>query len=187
MPARVAFWAFKAMTGGKARVRPVDPLGREAISVHHRRLMGRPDLTMDLPAAMAVLLARQTRDSVADPVDHLAAPLKASIAVLQLPILAGPRPTPGMRRAVLLVAAADSIADHSPGRKMLRASPLVAAADLIAEPSLHRTLGLLAVLLRAPHLGAAAALIVALDASALPMMLLAAAAASDSGKLCAFL
>jgi hypothetical protein len=152
--------------------------------------MGRPDPITELRAATAVLLARQTKDSVADPVDHLAVPLKALVAVLKVKFRAGHRPARRIRRAVLLVAAAASIADHSPGRRpaprMGPAVPLVVAAASIAEPSPRRTPGPLAVQLPASHLDAVVVLIVALAASAVPMMLLAAAAASDCGKLCAF-
>jgi hypothetical protein len=158
--------------------------------VHRRRLMGRLGPITELRAAAAVLLARQTKDSVADPVDHLVVRLQALVAVLKVKFRAGRRPARRMRHAVLLVAAADSIEDHSPGRRpaprMGPALLLVVAVDSIAEPSPLRIRGPLAVQLRASHLDAAVVLIVALDASALPMMLLAAAAASDSGKLCAF-
>ena len=187
MRAPAAFWACRAtIEEGQARVPPVGRLGREAISVHRRRLMDRPGPITERRAAAAVLLARQIKDSVADPVDHLAGPLRALIAVLKVKFRAGRRPARRMRRAVLLVAAVDLIGDHSRGRKMPRAFPLVVAADSIVEPSPRRTLGPLAVQLRASHLDAVVVLIVALDASALPMMLLAAAAASDSGRLCAF-
>jgi hypothetical protein len=151
--------------------------------------MGRLGPITELRAATAVLLARQTKDSVADPVDHLVVRLQALVAVLKVKFRAG-RPARRMRHAVLLVAAADSIEDHSPGRRpaprMGPALLLVVAVDSIAEPSPLRIRGPLAVQLRASHLDAVVVLIVALDASALPMMLLAAAAASDSGKLCAF-
>ena len=184
--APAVFWAWRATIAGQARVPPAGRLGREAISVHRRRLMGRPDPITELRAATAVLLARQTKDSVAHPVDHLAVRLQALVAVLKVKFRAGRRPARRMLRAVLLVAAVDLIGDHSRGRKMPRAFPLVVAADSIVEPSPHRTLGPLAVQLPASHLDAVVVLIVALDASALPTMLLAAAAASHSGKLCAF-